>query len=217
MKLRTKVGKGIRFLFRGVVYSIGLFITVFIIASSYETASGNDVPFLGAVQRASLQTVAPTLDKQTITQLTDREREGNFGRPETMRVVIDKKPVKVVIAPGFRNNGQWLVRANTSHLLYTSDAKAGNAGDMLIYMKQSWRTIANPADITRNSNIFIDTNQNWRYMFRVQDIQTVASDAQMLIPEAKSTQLMIVINEPNSSRSVIIRGQFVSLMNVGQL
>jgi hypothetical protein len=212
-RLRTLLGMA----GRGLVYMICLSITVFIIASSYETASNQDVPVLDAIQKVSLDSLAPTLQKQSIPALSDKERQGTFGQPETMRVSIDGKPIKVLVAPALRNDGHWLARANTSHVLYTTEAKTGNAGDMLIYMKQSWRTIADPSQIAKDGNIFIDTDQNWRYMFRVQSVQTAPRGTTMLLPESRTTQLTIIIDAPNGGSSVIVRGQFMSLVNIGQV
>jgi hypothetical protein len=205
----------IRRLGRGIIYVGCLLLTVFISANSYEIASGKDLPFLNSIQQVDLDSLNPTIERYTKKQLLDEKKEGNFGRPETLRVIIDDKPLRTIIAPGIADRDNWLARANTSHLLYLGNSKSGNSADMLIYLSQSWRTIPHPEKIAQGSNIFIDTNTGWRYMFRVEEIQSVNKNAQIVLPETRTTQIVLAINEPGSKDTIIIRGQFLSLLNIG--
>lgn len=214
MKITSYISRAACRTVRTTVYLFCLIVTLFIAANSYEIASGRDIPFLGSVQAVNLSPVTPTLGKQSTNNLLDKGREGDFGRPDALRMLIDKKPLRVVLAPGIKNDSKWLARANTSHVLYATESKAGNAGDMVIYMKKSWRTIPNPELISKGTNMFIDTSTGWRYMFRVQEIRHTG-ESQFVIPEARDTQLILTIDQDNG-QFYVVRGQFVSLQKVDQ-
>ena len=210
-----KVMSVVRRLGRGLVYGACFFGTGFVIANSYEIASGKDLPFLTSIQEVNLKPLNPTLSRYTKDELLKESKEGNFGTPETLRVVVDGKPLRTVIAPGIADGSHWLARANTSHLLYLGDSKSGNSADMLVYLAQSWRTIPHPEKIAKDSNMFVDTNTGWRYMFRVDEVQRIDVSAQIVVPEVRTTQVFLAIGAPGDNQILLIRGQFMSLLNIG--
>lgn len=213
MKKSSRATRAMRLCIRTCIFMFCLATTLFISANSFEIASGRDVPFLGSIRKVDISAIEPTLDKQNVDKLISRSREGAYGRPDALRMIIDKNPLRVVLAPGINSGGSWLARANTSHVLYITEPKASNAGDMVVYMNQSWRTIPNPEQIDIGTNMFIDTSTGWRYMFRAQEVRVIGSE-QLIISEARDTQLILLIDQ-GDKQSYLVRSQFVSLQKIG--
>lgn len=185
-------------------------VTVFILSSSYETAFGQDLPYVKAVNKVDLSFIQPNVASASsvIQKQTEQSTEGNYGTPNQLK--MSGSQVRVSIAQPISRGNNWLARASTAHYVALSPAKNGNLGDTIIYMQESKTTVQDANQVEREKNIFLDTNRGWRYLYRVNEVVTIGVGQSYVLPKSNSSHLYIVVQSQLQERTVIA----ASLINV---
>ncbi|HJQ08641.1 MAG TPA: hypothetical protein VJ836_04140 [Candidatus Saccharimonadales bacterium] len=215
-RLGQDIKLGARFIGRGLVYSGCALVTVFILASGYEIAFGQSLPFIKAINTVDLEFITPSVTPhtKTLSRQTDIAKEGNYGTPYEMK--IGTNPVRIPLAQPQYRHGNWLARASTSHYILLNDAKIGNIGDMLVYMTAGKTTVADPATIPREGNLYVYTKRDWRYLYKITEVVSLSSTQKYVLPAAKdSSRIYVVIQQP--SGPTIITGTLTNVQNANQL
>lgn len=192
--------------------------SVFIMASSYETAFGKDLPYINAVNPVDLSFVAPIptgiLVQGGITaKQTDSKYEGTYGAPSIFK--SSKSAARVAIAPPLQTGTAWLARASTAHYLVTSPAKGANIGDLLIYMRGGATTIADPTSLTSTDNIFIDTKRGWRYLYRVDEAIAVGNNITYVMAKSAKPRLYTIV-ETADKQHFVVAATLINVQNGSQ-
>ncbi|MDB5178501.1 MAG: hypothetical protein JWN01_444 [Patescibacteria group bacterium] len=190
-------------------------LTVYIFTNSYETAFDQDLPFATAVAKVDAKPFAPSVPKSAYAA-DPSKRIGGYGAPTTLRIA--SRQVKLPLAPAITTpNNTWEARSNTGHYLLLTTAKSGNLGDLLVYLRQGWRTIDDPSALTVDGNIFVDTDKGWRYMYRITTVSHMeAKTGQYLLPESRQGQLLLDLEDTTTGTITTAKAEFVSLQNIGQ-
>ena len=187
-------------------------LTVFILASSYETAFGKDLPYINAVNDVNLSLLRPQPDSPlklngiTANQ-TKPEYEGTYGTPSDFKT--SRSTVRIAIAPPLFADGQWLSRSSVAHYIITSPAKGANIGNMIIYMRGSQTTIAEPQSFEAGDNIFIDTKREWRYLYKIDEVIS-ASKLSYVMSQATKPRLFLVVDSKEQPQVIVA----ATLLNV---
>lgn len=198
-----------QFAFLGVI-SLG--ISVYVFANGFELATNINIPYALAIEPVSIEQLVK-LNRSTAVMNDPTLSIGNFGEPKYLKVA--SQTTKLALIQSVLENEQYLARASTGHFIYLAPAKSGNLGTTLVYVRQSWRTIGNPENIAVGSNLFIDTNKDWRYMYRVSDTITTDVNNQYLLPDSQKPQIMLLLLGQDGSERIVV-ADFVNLQNIQQ-
>lgn len=198
-----------QFVFLGIV-SLG--VSIYVFANGFELATNINIPYALAIEPVSIQQLI-ALNQTPAVSHDANVAIGNFGEPKYLKVA--SQTTKLALIPGVLEKGEYLARASTGHYIYVGPAKSGNLGTTLVYIRQSWRTISHPEDIVVGSNLFIDTDKDWRYMFRVSDTVRTDTTSQYLLPDSQKSQIMLVLLSQDGSERIIV-ADFVNLQNIQQ-
>ena len=211
---KNRVGTATRAVGRLFVYGACGLATVFILANSYETAFGQDVPIITAVTRVNLQFLRPEVARfgNNPAAQTDQTLEGNYGAPLELKIADNK--VRIPLAPPVFKHQTWLARSNAAHYIITTDAKEGNIGDVVVYMRQASTTIREPSQVEPGKNIFLDTKRDWRYLYRIDEVLTLRPDQPYLRPDSKPSRLFVVVQ--GEKATAVIAATLVNVQSAEQ-
>jgi len=189
-----------------------LAFTMFVILNSYEVIFNTDLRYI-----STLQSLKPSHVVLQAVQAAGNETTPahalpvGLGTPYTLRVpVVD---ARLQLVEGIERDGQWLARANRGHYV-TPNTGEQSEQLLVIYAAQGWRTIANPSGIGQGDNIFLDTTDDWRYLFRVSEHTLVAAPSTFVVPASETAILLLVIEDATADVSHVIRADFISLQNI---
>lgn len=191
-----------------------LSLTVFIFLNGFELASGKDIPGSTSLQSVNVSGIL-TVDSSNLSSYFDPANFGNYGTPTQLRISSVTKKIPVVPAQT-AGQGQLLARTNTGHYLITTPSKNGSIGDTLIYLRQNWRSISSPEKIKIGDNIFLDTDADWRYMFRINEVVTQPISDVFVIADKPISSLVVVIENSHTKTHTIVVGDYVILQNITQ-
>jgi hypothetical protein len=189
-------------------------ISAFVLLSGYESIYNRSMPFVHTLDPVTLTAFQASYDLPTTAE-PNTKLYGNFGKPSTVKMPASS--LRLNVAGPVQDKDGWLARANSLHLLITKPPRNGNIGMALLYCRSSFRTIQ-PADLPKpGQNIFVDTDQDWRYVYRVTNASTY-DDSAAYIPTDDGTRgkLVIACNDTKQHISNIIEADLISVQGVEQ-
>ena len=194
----------------GMMFLCG-FLSVYIFAASYETTFSADLPIVNSVSKVTTPPVSRLLETGSKTNQLD---SGNYGKPAVLKIPSHNS--KIVLAPQIDRSGILLARANTAHYTLLSSPKNGNLGNIFVYFMTSWRTDSHIETLKAGDNLFIDTDRDWRYFFRVDSTKDVDKTQTFVMREAVASQLIVAAQKSDSSSLFVIEASLVNVQNVRQ-
>jgi len=192
-------------------------ITGFVFLNSFEVLLNRDIPFIHAIDRIhSGETMRSIVGDDTRDVLDKKSQEavGNFGLPKTLK--IPTLGSRLPLMDAIFVDGQWLSRSNSGHYLITSAGKNGNIGNVVVYTRVGWRTISAPENIKIGDNIFLDTDTDWRYMFRVDNKSALQFGQPFVKSETSFGSLIFLVEDDARKADFVFEGVFVGIQNIRQ-
>lgn len=191
-------------------------ITSFVFANSFEVLFSYDIPYIDAVNtfqsKKVLESVVDTKESSFLTYSNDKI--GNFGSPTVLKFPQFSEKIRLVRAVYARD--KWLYRTTSAHYFILSESKNGNIGNLVIYTHKNWRTLLTPHELNIGDNIFIDTDSEWRYMYRITDRSILRPDNTFVPSESPVNRLVLVVEDSQKGVTYVFQANFVSLQNAQQ-
>lgn len=183
--------------------------TLYVFAASYETVFNRDLPLVQAVSTVNIQALSRTLNDY---KQVDQGAIGNYGFPQYLK--LPAQDARMAVVPGIEVEGKFLARAAAAHYFMTSDGKSGNIGNLVVYFEKSWRTDDRIEEMKAGDNIFLDTDRDWRYFYRIDTVNTIEDGRQYVARGAQTTQLILVGVDKAANRLVIAQASLVNVQSV---
>ncbi len=194
------------------------FISVFVLASGYESVYNRSLPYVHTLDGVNLSAVAQAYDLPSLAK-TDSKKYGKFGKPGTLKFSGaadstdgDAADVRLDIGEPILENNEWLARATTLHAIIPADARKGNISTLMLYCRSSFRTINGSNLPAIGANIFIDTDQKWRYVYKVTSARVYAQ-SDVYLPSSSSTtgKLLVVCNDSAKGINAVLEADLLSV------
>lgn len=197
---------------RALLFGGCALMSVFLLASGYESLYNRSLPLVHTLDPVDLRLLAGAyhLDKAVVT---DPSQYGTYGKPQTLK--LPKHSLRLDIVPPIRDNGQWLARANTLHMLVPAPPRSGNLGVAFLYCRSSFRTLDNTNLPKEGDNILMDTDHDWRYVYKVTSAHMTPS-TQAFVPSDGGTSAKLVIgcNDPGQQANLTIEANLLSVQGI---
>ena len=136
----------------------------------------------------------------------------DFGNPRALQIPSLK--IRLELMKAINKNDHWLARANSGHYITLRSKDNDHTENILIYARKGWYTINSPSDISTTTNLFLETDHDWRYMFRVVEHNVIRLDGTYVVPDSNTPTLFVVIEDKKAGISHIIRAKFVNLQAI---
>lgn len=199
----------IRFLVLG---ACGL-ISIFLLMSGYESIYNRSLPFVHTLDPVNISVFSATYALRA-SSYDDSKLLGSFGRPQNLKLP-DRDARLTVTAPLRQQDGAWLSRANALHMLIPSAPRDGNIGIALLYCRSSFRTLNEQNLPKPGSNIFMDTDKNWRYVYKVSSARVFDDNVPYVVSDTgANSELIITCNDTGRHQNVIVEARLLSVQGV---
>lgn len=191
--------------------------SIFLLMSGYESVYNRALPLvhtLAPVNLTALKEVYNLPDAYSATKGTSVY--GNFGKPQTVK--LPERSLRLdIVAPLRQDKSTWLARANTLHLLLPAKPRGGNIGVALLYCRSSFRTLNAQNLPNVGSNIFMDTDHGWRYVYKVTSAK-VFDDTEPYVAadNGNNSALVIDCNDSGAHTNVVVEANLLSVQGVDQ-
>jgi hypothetical protein len=185
-------------------------ISLFVFASSYETTFNYDLPVVDGVTTVRLQPLQRIL---TAAQAGQAD-VGNYGKPQQLK--LPSSNVRLVLAPAISRHGTWLARANTAHYSLLTPSHNGTIGNTFLYFRKSWRTDNEPEKLAQGDNIFLDTDRDWRYFYRVDNVKAMREADLYVMRDTPASQLVLAAVDPGRDTVYVAQASLVNVQSVRQ-
>ncbi len=201
-----------------LIFSLfGLLSFVFsanVYAASYELLFNKDLPGVSSLVKSSdTDSLSRFAGSNNSVNKSDTNFVGDNGTPLELR--LPSVSARVFVVPAIRSQGgDFLIRAGTAHYLLTSAAQNGAMGNLVIYARRDWRSLPETASLSIDDNIFVDTNKDWRYVYRVTEAKKGSEAEKYLLPTSQRASLLLVVE--GKSGLEVYRAENMSLQNIGR-
>ncbi len=194
-----------------VLGAVSIAASLFVFLNGFELATNVNIPYAFAIEPAPVDQLVRANQAADADAATST---GNFGQPKYLKLAT--QTTKLALVPGVRTGDDYLARAAVGHFVFLGKAKSGNLGNTLVYVRTSWRSIGHPEAITVGTNVFLDTDKDWRYMYRVTDTVELPATTPYLVPDSAKPHLCLAFVSADSATLRIVLADFVNLQNIQQ-
>jgi hypothetical protein len=191
-------------------------ISLFLLLSGYESIFNRDLPFVHTLDTVNLQALSKRYDLPKAVANQGPDMLGSFGKPQTLK--LPERALRLgITSPILEGTDRWLARANTLHEIILKDPRRGNIGLLALYCRASFRTIDITSFPKPGENIFIDTDKNWRYIYRVSSAKIVPADQEYVVADdGETARLIIACYDSALKADVVVEAVVLSVQGVTQ-
>ena len=191
------------------------FISAFLVMSGYESLYNRSLPLVHTLDPINLSALAATYTLDSSSATNDKLL-GSFGRPKTLKLP-ERNSRFTVADPIQQQDGVWLARANVLHLLVPEQPRDGNIGVAVLYCRAGFRTLDDQNLPQVGSNIFMDTDKGWRYVYRISATKIVSDKTPYVASDAGTvSKLIISCNDAGQHENVVVEANLLSVQGVDQ-
>ncbi len=202
------------FLKLGLLGGLSCLLTFFVYANSFELLFNKDLVFATSIKTfPNTQLLNSLIYPLTNTGVRSATYEGEFGQPKEIR--IPEQNIRIQVIPSLKENNNFLARANTAQYGFRSQNMDGKLGNITFYLTKNWRTLDNPATINTQDNVFIDTDKDWRYMYRILEKKVISQNSSYVPTTSPLPNLILCVDDGKKSE-YIFYAEFVTLQNIGR-
>ena len=200
-----------------MVLTTTLFLSMIIFLNSYELFFNQDLDYAWAITTTQAKSHFSASDNSFKVEKEPNlsgDPIGNYGR--ITNLIVPGIGKRLEILPGLENNKGWLSRSNKAQYFISRSNDKEELKYIVFYLNKSWRTIDAPELIAAGDNLFIDTDRQWRYSFRVDEVGTLPLGVSLIVSETKNTGVVLLIEDPKTQKSYYARGEFLTILNIRQ-
>ena len=212
MKRRIKSGRDL--LARVIIFGVCGAISIFLLMSGYESVYNRSLPFVHTLDGINLSAFANTYNLDP-NSYTNEKLQGSFGKPVTVK--LPERASRFNVVSPVKEGDDWLARANSLHLLLPQEPRNGNIGITLLYCRSGFRTLNDQNLPNVGSNIFMDTDKEWRYVYKVSSAKVFPDNVPYIASDAGgSSKLIITCNDNKQHVNVVVETTLLSVQGVDQ-
>jgi hypothetical protein len=197
---------------RVVVLLLCGLISAFLLMSGYESVYNRSLPLVHTLDPVNLSAFSTgyNLDAQSFQ---NPKLYGDFGKPQTLK--LPDRSIRLNIVPPLQGGTAWLARESSFHLLLPTKPRAGNIGINFLYCRSSFRTINDRNLPASGSNIFVDTDHDWRYVYKVTSAKLFSDSIPYVIADTGAgSKLIIDCNDMKQHNNVVIEATLLSVQGI---
>ncbi len=201
---------------RYALYGLCCLFSIFLLASGYESIYNRPLPFVHTLAKVNLHVLSQTYDLRSAAVIQP-SAYGQFGKPATLTVPNIQSSQRLSIVAPINTDGIWLARASTMHMLVPNKPLNGNISTLILYCRASFRTISATTLPKVGGNLFIDTDQGWRYVYKV-TLANVYTETYPYIPtdNGGKGKLIMFCNDSVNAANDAVEGDLISVQAVTQ-
>ena len=202
---------------RVIIMALCGLISAFLLASGYESAYNRSLPLVHTLDPLNLSAFDARFDlAASVAEGKESPLYGNFGRPQSLK--LPERELRLdIVAPIIDDQSRWLARANTVHLLIPGEPRSGNIGVAMLYCRPTFRTINQQNLPQTGDNLFVDTDKDWRYVYRVTSAKVVADDTPYIMSDEGTVgKLVIGCNDDKQDLNLIVEARLLSVQGAVQ-
>lgn len=188
------------------VFSLITFIfTIVIFTNSIEILFEIDIPYAYSLNKFEGSSYLSNSEYSKSEVNLKNSLIQTYGDPKIIKFPSINKRLEI-LKPVY-NKKVFLVRTNKVHHLLD------NKGNIVIYLHKSWQTVEDITDISVGENIYLDSDKGWRYVYRIEEINTLAIENKVILPDTEEPQLLVIIEDSENNLSQLIRAKYLTVIN----
>jgi hypothetical protein len=198
---------------------VSCLFTAIVFLNSYELFFSKNITAFAGMGINSISELRSSSVIRSVTEASggvvdEKTGLGDFGKPQDIK--LPKFGSRYPLIPYVKDADNFLYRSGNGHYLFYGKSKDGQVGNMIIYINKDWRTMQQSSQVTIDDNLFVDTDKDWRYMYKVIDKKTLPYNQGYVASETQRQNLIFVIESDQKEATVIVQAELVILQSTGR-
>lgn len=189
-------------------------ISLFLAASGYESLYNRSLPLVHTIDEVNLSAFDTSYDlHEAIVKDDDAVVYGNYGKPLTVK--LPQREARLDVVKPLQEGSTWLSRASALHLLAPESPRNGAMGVAFMYCRAGFRTVTTGTLPKAGSNIFMDTDHSWRYVYKITSTAVSSASMPYVVADGGDTsKLLIVCYDESSKNNIYIEAALLSVQGI---
>jgi hypothetical protein len=183
-----------------------LLLSIFIYLNVVEKVALIDVPYINSVRSTNFPTMIYQISSRT--QLSDTQKYGFFGQPVIMRIPLHN--FSIGLAEEKRQNEEWIISNGVANFAVYEESQGGNMGNTVIFAAPESGLLAIADVLVEGDRIMLDTDNGWRYTYRVTKRLSVSSSEKYLVANTPMSQF-VIIRDKDNGQATVVEAQFLNI------
>lgn len=212
IEIRKKIKGFSKLIYRAVLFGIvslfSIALTAFVFLNSFELIFNQDIAYVDSVNKTNL---SPQLD-YIVKQSVDHSyyyTSNNFLKTkklEYIEIPIIKR--KLEVSRALNKDEDWYVKGNKSNYFLT--VNSNRSENLIIYAEKSWRTIPDTKALKVGDLIYMTTDDNWNYVFRIESINSLKSSERFVLQSSSEIGLSILLDDSTKDGYSLIQAELIN-------
>lgn len=188
------------------VFSI--FLTGFIFLSSFELFFDKDISFLDSFNRSEVSNILNYVVNQSIDKQYYFSIDTFANKRKLEFIEMPSISKKLEISRAINNDNNWYVKGNKANYFFV--IQKDKSSSLVFYMPESWRTIGSVSNLKAGDLIYITTDDEWSYIFRIENIEQLSNDERFSSDPYEETSLQIIIYKEDTFGYSLIQAKLIN-------
>lgn len=183
-------------------------VTTYIGINCYEIVFHQDLMYVHAVESFH----SPWI----INDLVEPKNPTFEQTQQLIRLVHDPKSLKfpvfssrMEIIPAIRNGTNWLELENKGQYIALGESGESGVGNMIVYMRKDWRTIAEPEKLIKGSKFYLET-KDYTNQYKVVELKEKPIHEEFILNDLPKSYFLMIIEDTRNEVNYFIKAVFVS-------
>lgn len=187
---------------------LSVIITFLIFLSSAELIFNRDFPLIESISASSISEEIDYKISQSMYKSYSYNFDTLFEGRDLRYIEIPALNQKLELTRAINQDEAWKNKGNKANYLVIKNSK--EVDNIIVYFKESWRTILNTSSLKLGDFIFLKTNDEWNYIFRIESINQYSVEERFPIKSYDAMNVTLLIENSDTNSYKVIEAKIVS-------
>ncbi len=183
-------------------------LTFYIAVNCYEIIFQKDLRFVSAITAFSSPEIINEIGQTNESSFEEKQRFiRQIHKPKSIKFAALGSRLEIV--PAIQKNDEWLAYANKGQYILLNENGESGVGNMLVYVRRSWRTIIEPEKLENGSKFTLET-EGYNNLYKVVERKLKPIHEDFIVSDLPKSYLLLVIEDNQIQANYFIKAVFVS-------
>ena len=183
-------------------------LTFYIAVNCYEIIFQKDLRFVSAIPAFSSPEIINEIGQTNESSFEEKQRFiRQIHKPKSIKFAALGSRLEIV--PAIQKNDEWLAYANKGQYILLNENGESGVGNMLVYVRRSWRTIIEPEKLENGTKFTLETEE-YNNLYKIVERKLKPMHEAFIVSDLPKSYLLLIVEDNQIQVNYFIKAVFVS-------
>ena len=183
-------------------------LTFYIAVNCYEIIFQKDLRFVSAITAFSSPEIINEIGQTNESSFEEKQRFiRQIHKPKSIKFAALGSRLEIV--PAIQKNDEWLAYANKGQYILLNENGESGVGNMLVYVRRSWRTIIEPEKLENGTKFTLETEE-YNNLYKIVERKLKPMHEAFIVSDLPKSYLLLIVEDNQIQVNYFIKAVFVS-------